>query len=316
MHNNSFNQKAQTSNADTNSKQTPPQDTSGSQDFEALNTTMAHATDLKLDSNPLVLLSTAKVIILDTNKKGHMCKALLGSGSQSNLISRSLANKLNLKLENFSLPLVGVNQQVTNITHKVKATIKSYYSTYTIDLVFLVLPTITEKVPSISFDNKSINCPSHIKLADPDFNISGNVDLLLGANIFYDLLCPNQMKINDTLLLQESLLGWILAGSVALGRATNRASCNTITNITNEELNNNLKKFWEIEELPKQNYLLPEQQLAKDYFIQTTKRDEKGKFVVRLPFLRELKNYGDSYTIALKRFKSLEYKFARDIELK
>ncbi|KAK9702014.1 hypothetical protein QE152_g30217 [Popillia japonica] len=37
--------------------------------------------------------------------------------------------------------------------------------------------------------------PDNIKLADPEFNKSNNIDMLLGASIFYELLTPKQYHL-------------------------------------------------------------------------------------------------------------------------
>ncbi|KAJ8909907.1 hypothetical protein NQ315_005642 [Exocentrus adspersus] len=88
------------------------------------------------------------------------------------------------------------------------------------------------------------------------------------------------------------------------------------SDISNETLDNALTKFWKLEEIPEQRYLSPEAQLAENYYQTTTTRDSQGRFIVRLPFLTNPSDYGDSYNSARKRFYQLENKFAKDQNIK
>ncbi|GFV01122.1 integrase catalytic domain-containing protein [Trichonephila clavipes] len=57
--------------------------------------------------------------------------------------------------------------------------------------------------------------PNEIKLADYKFNIPGKIDVLLGAEIFYELLRPGQIYCGDSrLLLQNTVFGYVVSGSV------------------------------------------------------------------------------------------------------
>lgn len=58
------------------------------------NTTLSYA----ISDTTQVLLSKAIILIADIKGCWHQCNALLDSGSQSNLISQSLCEKLNLGL--------------------------------------------------------------------------------------------------------------------------------------------------------------------------------------------------------------------------
>ncbi|KAJ8913119.1 hypothetical protein NQ315_006037 [Exocentrus adspersus] len=253
-------------------------------------------------NNKLVLLSTAQILIHDRRGAIYTCRAILDSGSQSNLITRNLCDKLNLEKQEICIPITGVNQTITNITQKTKALIKSRTSGFRAELSFLVIPKITEKIPAFDFDVSSLNTHEHVTLADPDFNKAQDVDLLLGADIFYELLCPKQVRLGrNQPILQETALGWILTGSVSFANQGTRHDKNMLicnfsrrleSDISNETLDNALTKFWKLEEIPEQRYLSPEAQLAENYYQTTTTRDSQGRFIVRLPFLTNPSDYG------------------------
>jgi len=75
------------------------------------------------------------------------------------------------------------------------------------------VPTITDSQPSYIIDIADWNKPSNIQLTDPADNCPQRVDLVLGASLFYDLLCVGQVKLVHGLpLLQKTRLGWIVTG--------------------------------------------------------------------------------------------------------
>jgi len=58
--------------------------------------------------------------------------------------------------------------------------------------------------------------PENLQLADPEFHIAQRVDLLIGASLFYELLCVGQIRLLPGLpLLQKTRLGWVVSGGCA-----------------------------------------------------------------------------------------------------
>lgn len=51
------------------------------------------------------------------------------------------------------------------------------------DINDLVLDRISECFPSISISQKGTDIPKNVKLADPEFHISQEVDMLLGVEL-------------------------------------------------------------------------------------------------------------------------------------
>ncbi|ERL87422.1 hypothetical protein D910_04816 [Dendroctonus ponderosae] len=270
------------------------------------------------DSNH-VLLSTATVFIADSSGYWHSCNALLDSGSQSNLISESLCRKLKLKQERINIPLSGVSQVITNVTSRTRTVIRSRFKNYNTELSFLVLPVLTEKLPLMMFETSNISYPKYIDLADENFNIPKKIDLLLGAEIFYDLLESGKIKLEPhAITLRQTCLGWIFTGSLNLTNSdTKKVRCNFSTKVTNRALQDSLTKFWEIEDLGDAKYLSKNEQYCEDYFKLTTTRNASGTFKVRYPFNQNVNiQLGESKSIALKRFLSLEKRLSNNKHLK
>ena len=165
----------------------------------------------------------------------------------------------------------------------------------------MVLPIITEKLPLIQFSKTIIKYPNSIKLADENFNVPKDIDLLLGASIFYDLLENEKIKLGNNMpTLQKTCLGWIFLGAIKCKINYQKTICNLLSNVSNRELQDSLLKFWQVEELPNKKSLSKQEQYCEEYFQNTTTRNDDGKFVVKFPFIEDYQNkLGDSKTTAL-----------------
>ncbi|XP_025996398.1 uncharacterized protein LOC113005278 [Solenopsis invicta] len=261
----------------------------------------------------LVFVATAKVYIEDGDGNLQVCRAMLDPGAQTDIITKELAKRLNLRTDKAEVPLSGISQTRTTAKEEVVAKIKSMHNDFVLVLKCLVMPTITERLPQIKVNTTSWNIPKDIKMADPDFNLPGTIELLIGSAKFWKLLGTRQRELEDTLpTLQKTRLGWIVGKRLIDTRKTrNRRVCNIAT------LNDQLTKFWNIEELPlekQEQAYSPQEQQAEDFFIQTVKRDSNGRYVVRLPKDDSVK-LGELENVAVQRFIYIERKLKQQPQL-
>jgi len=69
-------------------------------------------------------------------------------------------------------------------------------SSYTINIQCLVLPSITARLPTSPLNpNVKATLPRHVTLGDPSFDKPGPIDLLIGANVFYNILSNQRLKL-------------------------------------------------------------------------------------------------------------------------
>jgi hypothetical protein len=154
-----------------------------------------------------------------------------------------------------------------------------------------VLPHITSNTPASKFDTSTWRIPRDIKLADEQFNQPRAIDLLIGADLFYELLLPQRRTRIGHPVLQETVLGWIISGNTPVLNKprTNQQAFLLRDNATLEQ---NLNRFWEVEPM-EQAILTPEHQACEQHFVtHTTQQD--GRFVVRLPLKEEPNQLGTS----------------------
>jgi hypothetical protein len=80
----------------------------------------------------------------------------------------------------------------------------------------VVLPSITGNTPATKLDISKWNFPKNLQLADKKFNQPGSIDILIGVNLFYAILCPGRhTRPGNYLVLQETVLGWAVAGKTS-----------------------------------------------------------------------------------------------------
>lgn len=86
-----------------------------------------------------------------------------------------------------------------------------------------------------------------------------------------------------------------------------------MTQATAVELNHNIKKIWEVEELDRKRPLNPEDELCEQIFKSTISRDSDGRLSMDLPFKDNIDPFiGPSRFMAEKRFLSLERKLKNE----
>ncbi|XP_076299583.1 uncharacterized protein LOC143218334 [Lasioglossum baleicum] len=209
-------------------------------------------------NNSEVLLGTAQITIYDNNNKRHTCRVLVDGGSQSNYMTESLANLLQLKKERVNISSSGLSNLVTCAKYCVNAKIQSNINNFSSNLKFIALPTITGTLPTRAINHKELKIPRNVCLADPEFYKPGSIDILL---------------------------------------------------------DNQIAKFWEVEELPKRIFLSDEEATCEEHYKQNTRRDQSGRYIVRLPFNEKRSLLGDSHKLALKRFYTLENKLIKNTVL-
>ncbi|XP_017471839.1 PREDICTED: uncharacterized protein LOC108363089 [Rhagoletis zephyria] len=270
-----------------------------------------------------VFLETAVILVKDTGGRYHPVRAILDSASQINLMCDYLAQMLRLPKATCLLELNGVSGVRTSITKKAHTVIKSRVNNYEVALQFYILPKITSRKPDQYVNVSTWNIPKNVELADPRFNTPARVDMLLGAEIFLELLCVGQIKLlNGVPRLQKTVFGWVVSGSTQIVegdrvRAQSLVSDVVVTEQQDEKLNSLVERFWEMEQLStKSTFLTDEEAECERIFRESVRRDDSGKFVVKIPFKNNVDKLGDSFYTAERRFLALERRLNKDSDTK
>ena len=120
-----------------------------------------------------------------------------------------------------------------------------------------------------------------ITLSDPHFGRPGRIDLLLGVDVFVEVLMHvRRTGPSGTPIAFETLFGWVLAGKLD----ANIPNCNIVSHVFFITGNDLLRKFWEIEEHLQNDLILsPEERSVISHFKDNHTRTYSIRFVVPLP---------------------------------
>ncbi|XP_055622293.1 uncharacterized protein LOC129765881 [Toxorhynchites rutilus septentrionalis] len=259
-----------------------------------------------------VLLLTAVVLVMDKDKQPHQCRVLLDSGSQVNFLTERMANILGIPKQRASVQIAGINNLRTIARDKVEVDFQSRCSEYRARLECLVTPEITGKIPSVLINVEEWNIPTNIMLADPNFFKPEQIDMLIGMELFFNLLKPDHITNDENIPdLRDSHLGWLVTGTVSSNVNTLYSQVASV-----ESIEESMQKFWQVEELADTTTFSSEEQRCEEHFVSTHSRDVSGRFVVRLPLKENAAELESCRALALKRFFMLESRFLRNPELK
>ncbi|GFW80482.1 integrase catalytic domain-containing protein [Trichonephila clavipes] len=180
--------------------------------------------------------------------------------------------------------------------------------TFESELMLLVVNKITDLIPNKVTD-VDVYVSEFMPLADDKFNIPDRIDMLLGAEIFNELLRPGKFYCdNSHLVLQNTVFGYVVSESV--DQVTeNRVHCGLIVE---DDLNKTLKKFREIEGVHIEPKVDTEVSLCEDHFVRTHRRNCEGRYVVSMALNKDPSCLGNSKNIAIRRLNSLWKRLSRD----
>lgn len=264
-----------------------------------------------------VILATALVNI-QVRDKTITLKALIDQGSTANLITTRATQLLRLNTYDTDVTLLGVgNIKASHITKYSQFTISSVYDpTLLMPIEALLVKNITNLKPLMLSTNHEWQHFTKLQLADPTYDKSSKIDLLLGASIYAEILQDGVVKgFAHEPIAQQTKLGWIVSGAISKS-INQQALCNVVQ--SEVSIHRLLEQFWKIEEVSNSKILTPEEQAAEEVFVKSIKRCKNGRFMVDLPFkMNPYDNncFGSSTQAAIKRYKSSLKRFSKNESL-
>ncbi|XP_047541815.1 uncharacterized protein LOC125074530 [Vanessa atalanta] len=269
-------------------------------------------------------LEGATAVVQAESKDGTYfpVRVLLDQGSQGSFITEAMVQHLGLKRLAVKNTVVGVggDKSVTskstvkiNLRSRVDPRFQVKVNAHVLKSVTSLLPVA--KTTRVEWDNLTLD-----DLADPEYHTPNKIDLLLGAEIYSQIIQEGiKRNLNGSLLAQDTAFGWIISGVCEVDSTSNIHS-HTIVMHSYLEVDNMLKRFWELEaEPPVTKRMLTDDEIkCEKLFKETTKRDGDGRFIVRLPFRMANPDCmrGEFRKIAEKRLRNLEFKLQKNNKLK
>ncbi|XP_068149477.1 uncharacterized protein [Drosophila tropicalis] len=251
-------------------------------------------------------------------------RAFLDQGSQVSFISENAAQQLRLRRKQAHITITGLaDTKITDAAAEVELVIRSIYNPHAkYKLLASVIPLVSKRMPIKRLPFEEWTHLKGLPLADPNFFSPQGVDILLGNDVYDELMLGEVHRgIRGMPLAQNTHLGYIVSGKT--NQESGRRSSYTITvrrKEADEILEQLLCKFWELEQFDEEpRGVSVEDNWCEDFFVKTHSRMPSGKYVVRLPFLTYLDEsmlIGESYKSALKRLHSLDRRLRNDASLK
>lgn len=204
-----------------------------------------------MPSHPSVLLATAHVKVESENGRAVVVRALLDQGSEMTFITERLSQELRLRRFRMRITISAVGGvNAGTCRHAARIQISSLHESH------LAFKTTASILKSLTKYSAASTCSlinwSHLAdltLADPDPLNADTIDILIGADLYGELMLDGIQKgIRGEPSAQNTILGWVLSGPTSLHSSQNRI-------ITVQQclvsLEQELKKYWEIEEIPR-----------------------------------------------------------------
>ncbi|XP_058839416.1 uncharacterized protein LOC131694916 [Topomyia yanbarensis] len=266
-----------------------------------------------------VLMSTAIVRVIDQRGNTAFARTLLDSCSEFCYITSSFTKKLKCRETPDFLKVQGIGNSSIMSTKSVEANVQPRspsVSSYEAKMQFHVLPRISPTLPLKPVQADLLKFPAQLLLADPRFWEPGPIDMIIGAEFYFDLLLQGKQKVSeDGPTLQETVFGWVVSGKVP--NRSNSIPTTTSYVSSTIDLQEMIARFWELETCHVNRTHSVEETACEDLFNKTTFRDQNGKFVVTLPRKEHvIERLGESRNIAMKRFIGLEKRFSINSALK
>ncbi|XP_041786603.1 uncharacterized protein LOC121601866 [Anopheles merus] len=266
--------------------------------------------------NSVVLLQTVLVQVEDNHGRCHLARTLLDSGAQLNIVTERLTQRLGVAKRRENHRIGGIGEVSVTSQHSTVLRIHSLNSEYAASGMFHVLSKLTRELPSSRINTSSWQIPRQVQLADPSFHSPGPIDLIIGAELYYDVVKEGLIKLShERVTLQNTAFGWVIAGRVNVHTPLPHSSI--VGHVCSTSIEEQLSKFWELESCRVTSTLSVKESNCEKQFAATTTRDTYGRFIVQLPKREDnLALLGDSKGIATRRFLALERRLSSKASLK
>lgn len=210
-------------------------------------------------------------------------RVLLDSTSSTSFVSERLAQCLHLPRLRRQAQITGIG----SLAHQSLAQTVVHINVAPmlptgerLEVEAIVLLKVTSDLPlhPVPFNHEWYHL-SGICLADPDFGSPGPVDVLLGVDIFSNVLLHGRRSgPSGSPTAFETCFGWVLSGSVDFEQPHSQVVSNHAAVLSTDDL---LQRFWETEE-PHVGHssLSLDEQSVMTHFQRMHRRDETGRFIV------------------------------------
>lgn len=264
------------------------------------------------------LLATAIVRVKARNGDMIGLRAVVDQGSQGSMLTENALQKLNLPVEKVITGVDGLSGAENVSKKRVKLEISPRFSDdYVLQTHVLVLKKITN-LAVFKGDLKEYSHLQNLLYADPTIQDDSPIDLLLNVADYTRIVKQGLIKgADDEPMAQNTEFGWLI-----MGPQREKSSSFKVTSlISNMEIEEQLNKFFAAENINSEDEMedgmTAEEEYCEKHFIETTKRNDDGRFITSIPFKNEQgPKFGESKKAALATLFQLGKRFEKQPKLK
>ncbi|XP_073960705.1 uncharacterized protein [Choristoneura fumiferana] len=136
----------------------------------------------------------SKVKLICQNGKEIQVRALLDTGSQVSFITDNTLKILGYIPVRNETSIIGITHAENKTHFSVRLEVHSNAYPFSLPVECHVVDKITMNLPQNMIDMTTLNLPPSLKLADDTFNAPGDIQMLMGADIFFQILLPTQTE--------------------------------------------------------------------------------------------------------------------------
>ncbi|XP_076298609.1 uncharacterized protein LOC143217848 [Lasioglossum baleicum] len=252
-----------------------------------------------------IILATPLVKVLSNDGSSITARVLLDQGSEVSFVRESICQQLHLPRQHACLPIYGIGAG-HNVTTRGVSTfvISSMTEPFTCKINAFILPTLKHYTPTVATLHAIWSHIQGLTLADPSYLESQPIDIVIGVDVYSCIIRPDIRRGADkTPVAQLTKLGWVISGPAASGCSHSASvGVSSFQCGVDRELYELVQRFWVQEEPNTQHdtMLTESERNCEEHFSLTHSRDQTGRYVVRLPFVKNPRELGDSRTAALR----------------
>ena len=220
------------------------------------------------------ILPTVEVSVM--SKTGaHKCRALLDSGSELTFISEECVQRLQLKRLKSEIIINGIGCSSKSTTRGKTDLTNVDENSISYDVSAFILPRLPAAIPFSLLKKPELIKIPNIKLSDPNFAKPSNTDIIIGIDLYEQVIGNERTKVCDGIYARKTVFGWTICGSKPGKSVTTVSSFQSSVDF-------DFRQFWALEEIPKGRQFSKEE-ACEQHFVNTTKYQD-NRFTVKLPF--------------------------------
>ena len=264
-----------------------------------------------------VLLQTADIMLFNGKNKLKV-KALFDNGSQRSYITTRASKCLKLPCESsdtISINTFGSTTSKVQTINKVKFSAKTKND----EIITLEASTIANicsplKNQPVILAKEKFKHLKGLNLADS--GKGGEIDLLLGSDVYWDLMTGNVSQgLPGEVVGVETKFGWVLNGPVIGDSSSTWVNVVNSTHVVfataDQCLEESVKRFWDNESIG-----IKEKEVSVyDKFSETIHMNKEHRYEVRLPFKEDHPQIHDNFELCKNRLLRLHKRLKENPEL-